>query len=158
MRYSQAAVVALLPVLAASGGRHIKKEAVTLKVTTAAAQPQRFVIVSHGLMVRFANLNPPLFSNAPMPDTLTTPAYIGLMGVGDAQVVAVGSGVQLTAEMRNPMDNAIKPQTITGHRLAIRHPQMNEPFEATAVEHQTQATYITNEEVKAVLATPGIDH
>ena len=131
--------LALAPLLAAAvapSSRRFKEVACVRITAPPGAQPQRFVVIAKGNQLRVSKSNCalPLGGASITRDTLTAPVNLAILGVGEAELVAVDSTVKYTARLEALLDSSTEPKTITASHIVISHRNMQDPFSIRAFD------------------------
>jgi hypothetical protein len=131
--------LALAPLLAAAVAPSSErfKEVACVRITAPpGAQPQRFIVIVKGdqLRVSRSNCALPLGGASIIRDTLTAPATLAILGVGETELVAVDSSVKYTARLEALLDGSTEAKTITASHIVISHPKMQDPFSIRAFD------------------------
>ena len=134
--YVALALAPLLVAAAAPSSRRFKEVACVHITAPAGAQPQRFVVIATGNQLRVSRSTCalPLGGASITRDTLTAPASIAILGVGETELVAVDSTVKYTVRIESLLDGSTEAKTITATHIVISHPRMQDPFSIRAFD------------------------
>ena len=125
-------VVLLVASLTAFTPGRVWKESVRLDIRSSSGAEVDVRVLTRGLVIL-----PPGRTQGPLPTrvdtTITTPAVITLLGVGDADVQAVDPAAMLVVEVTQLRQNAPSPQRLTGHGFRVEHANYADPYRVTTV-------------------------
>jgi hypothetical protein len=130
--------LAFVPILSAAFAPSPRrfKEVACLQISAPPGTPLPRLVVTvrgEGLRVFRSNCAPPIGGAAIVHDTLTAPAKLAVLGVGEAELTALDSTVRYTVRMEGLMGSTTEAKTVTGSRIIIGHRDMVEPFSLRVV-------------------------
>jgi hypothetical protein len=136
---SRATLAAFLALPLLSSGTlapsHLRKETARVSVTgPAGGKPQRFIVTVNGLTVLKTTPYLTQFEGTRVErDTLTTPAYLNVAGLGHLDLVAVDPTEQFTAKIAGLFGSATPTTTVAGSHFEISHGDFGKPFSIRVV-------------------------
>jgi hypothetical protein len=104
------------------------KETVGVYVT-APSPHKRVVVNASGLRVFLTSKTSPQFGGTPVVrDTLTTPFFLAVAGVGTLSLKGVDTGVKYTAQMEGLYGSSTPATTVTAAQIEISHPDVRQAY------------------------------